>query len=219
MNDLQPTIRLLLADDHPATRAGLRAILAQARDIVVVGEAQDGYEAQRLVAELQPQVLLLDLQMPGLRSADLEKWVRAHYPETITLVLTAHERDAYLAGMADAGVAGFLSKSRPPEQLIDAIRRAAHGEILFDGEQLARIQRWREEIGQRWASLTERERQVLTLVAQGKTDQQIAEKLHLQVKTVGNHVSSILKKLNAASRTEATVWAIREGFVAGPVTF
>ena len=218
MNDLHPTIRLLLADDHPATRAGLRAILARAYDIVVVGEAQDGYEAQRLVVELQPKVLLLDLQMPGLRSADLEKWVRAHYPATITLVLTAHERDAYLAGMADAGAAGFLSKSRPPEQLIDAIRRAARGEILFDGEQLARIQRWREEVGQRWDSLTERERQVLTLVAQGKTDQQIAGELHLQAKTVGNHVSSILKKLNVASRTEATVWAIREGFVNGPVS-
>lgn len=218
MNDLHSTIRLLLADDHPATRAGLRAILVRAHDIDVVGEAQDGYEAQRLVAELQPQVLLLDLQMPGLRSADLEKWVRTHYPATITLVLTAHERDAYLAGMADAGAAGFLGKNRPPEQLIDAIRRAAHGEILFDSEQLARIQRWREEVGQRWNSLTEREREILTLVAQGKTDQQIAEELHLQTKTVGNHVSSILKKLNAASRTEATVWAIREGFVDGPVS-
>jgi NarL family two-component system response regulator LiaR len=119
---------------------------------------------------------------------------------------------------ADAGAAGFLSKSRPPEQLIAAIRRAAHSEILFDTEQLARIQRWREEVGQRWSSLTEREREVLTLVAQGKTDQQIAEELYLQAKTVGNHVSSILKKLNVASRTEATVWAIHEGFVDGPVS-
>jgi two-component system response regulator DegU len=217
MNDFLLTIRLLLADDHPATRAGIRAILAQAPDILVVGEAPDGCEAQRLVAELQPQILLLDLQMPGLRSAELEKWVRTHYPDTITLVLTAHERDAYLAGMADAGAAGFLSKSRPPEQLIDAIRRAAHGEVLFDEEQLARIQRWREEVGRRWDSLTEREREVLTLVARGKSDQQIAEELHLHVKTVGNHVSSILKKLNVASRTEATVWAIHEGFVDGPV--
>ncbi len=217
MNNPPPTIRLLLADDHPATRAGIRAILAQASDILVVGEAQDGYEAQRLVAALRPHILLLDLQMPGLRSAELERWVRAHYPETITLILTAHERDAYLVGMADAGVAGFLGKNRPPEQLIDAIRRAAHGEILFDVEQLTRIQRWRAEVGQRWHSLTDRERQVLTLVAQGKTDQQIAEELHLHVKTVGNHVSSILSKLNVATRTEATVWAIREGFIDGPV--
>jgi DNA-binding NarL/FixJ family response regulator len=218
MNDPHPTIRLLLADDHPATRAGIRAILAQAPDILVVGEAQDGYEAQRLVAELQPHILLLDLQMPGLRSADLEKWVRAHYPKTVTLVLTAHERDAYLAGMADAGAAGFLGKNRPPEQLITAIRRAAHGEMLFDSEQLARIRRWREEVGQRWDSLTERERQVLALIAQGKTDQQIAQELHLQVKTVGNHVSNILSKLNVATRTEAAVWAIHEGFVDGPLS-
>jgi DNA-binding NarL/FixJ family response regulator len=218
MNDPHPTIRLLLADDHPATRAGIRAILAQAPDILVVGEAQDGYEAQRLVAELQPHILLLDLQMPGLRSAELEKWVRAHYPKTVTLVLTAHERDAYLAGMADAGAAGFLGKNRPPEQLITAIRRAAHGEMLFDSEQLARIRRWREEVGQRWDSLTERERQVLALIAQGKTDQQIAQELHLQVKTVGNHVSNILSKLNVATRTEAAVWAIHEGFLDGPLS-
>ncbi len=217
MNESRSTIRLLLADDHPATRAGIRTILARAPDILVVGEAQDGYEAQRLVAELRPHILLLDLQMPGLRSAELERWVRAHYPETITLILTAHERDAYLASMADAGAAGFLGKNRPPEQLIDAIRRAARGEILFDREQLARIQRWRTEVGLRWDTLTERERQVLTLVAQGKTDQHIAEELHLHVKTVGNHVSNILTKLSVATRTEAAVWAIHEGFIDGPV--
>ncbi len=219
MDNPHPAIRLLLADDHPATRAGIRVILARAPDIFVVGEAQDGYEAQRLVAELRPHILLLDLQMPGPRPSEVEKWVRVHYPETITLILTAHERDAYLAGMADAGAAGFLGKNRPPEQLIDAIRRAAHGEILFDSEQLTRIRRWREEVGQRWDSLTERERQVLTLVAQGKTDQQIADELHLHVKTVGNHVSNILHKLNVVTRTEAAVWAIHEGFVDGPVDF
>jgi DNA-binding NarL/FixJ family response regulator len=217
MNDPHPTIRLLLADDHPATRAGIRAILAQVPDILVVGEAQDGYEAQRLVADLQPHILLLDLQMPGLRSAELERWVRAHHPETITLILTAHDRDAYLANMVDAGAAGYVVKSKPSEQLIAAIRRAAHGEVLFDGEQLARIRRWREEVGQRWDGLTKRERQVLALVAEGKTDQQIAQELHLQVKTIGNHVSSILSKLNVATRTEAAVWAIREGFIDGPV--
>jgi NarL family two-component system response regulator LiaR len=217
MNTPNSTIRLVLADDHPATRAGIRAILAQAPDIRVVGEAQDGYEAQRLVGELRPHILLLDLQMPGPRPSEVEKWVRAHYPETITLVLTAHSRDAYLTSMADAGAAGFLSKSRPPEQLIAAIRRAAHGEILFDTEQLAHIRRWREEVGQRWYSLTEREREVLTLIAQGKTDQQIADELHLHVKTAENHVSNILHKLNVATRTEAAVWAIHEGFVDGPV--
>jgi DNA-binding NarL/FixJ family response regulator len=217
MNDSRPAIRLLLADDHPATRAGIRTILAQAPDILVVGEAQDGYEARRLVGELRPHIPLLDLQMPGPRLSEVEKWVRAHYPETITLVLTAHSRDAYLTSMADAGVAGFLAKNTPAEHLIAAIRRAVHGEILFDSEQLTRIRRWREEVGQRWDSLTERERQVLTLVAKGKTDQQIADELHLHVKTAENHVSNILHKLNVATRTEAAVWAIHEGFVDGLV--
>lgn len=186
-------------------------------DICIVGEAQDGFEAQRLVGELRPHLLLLDLQMPGPRPSEVEKWVRVHYPETITLVLTAHSRDAYLTSMADAGVAGFMAKNGPAQHLIAAIRRAARGEILFDSEQLARIQRCRAEVGQRWDSLTERERQVLTLVAQGKTDQQIADELHLHVKTAGNHVSHILHKLNVATRNEAAYWAIHEGFVDGPV--
>jgi DNA-binding NarL/FixJ family response regulator len=144
---MEGTTRVLIADDHPVTRAGIRAILEGAPDIEVVAEAQDGLEAQRLVAELCPRILLLDLVMPGPRPREIEAWVRAHYPETITLVLTAHDRDVFLAEAIEGGVAGFLTKEEAPHRLVKAIRRAARGETLISGEQLARARHWRREVG------------------------------------------------------------------------
>ena len=153
--------------------------------------------------------------MPGPRPAEIEEWVHAHCLETVTLVLTAHDRNVYLAKMMEAGAVGLLRKNEvTASRLIDAIRRAARGEILFDAEQLARAQRWREEVAPRWHSLTARERQVLTVIAAGKTDREIADDLQISVKTVNNHIHRILDKLEAASRTEAVLWAIKEGFIA-----
>ena len=102
-------ITLVLADDHPIARAGIRAILDQAPDIKIVGEAQDGLQVKQLAARYRPQILLLDLKMPGLPSAEIEKWMRANYPKTATLILTAHDRDAYLAEMIETGAAGYLA--------------------------------------------------------------------------------------------------------------
>lgn len=124
MADLRKPITVLIADDHAMTRKGVRAFLDQAPDIQVVGEARNGDETRRLVERLSPQILLLDLVMPKLSPAELEKWVRTNYPETITLVLTAHDRDAYLSTMMEAGAAGYLDKKLRAGQLISAIRRA-----------------------------------------------------------------------------------------------
>src|SRR4026207_676099 len=110
MSSLQKSITVLIADDHEMTRKGILEFLEQAPDIQIVGEAQDGDEIKRFVADLRPQILLLDLIMPNLIPAELERWVRTNYPETITLVLTAHDRDAYLSNMMEAGVAGYLDK-------------------------------------------------------------------------------------------------------------
>jgi DNA-binding NarL/FixJ family response regulator len=205
MNSITGIISVLLADDHPVTRAGIRAILDWTPDIQVVGEAKDGIEAQELVAKLHPRILLLDLQMPGPRPAEIEKWVRANCPETITLVLTGHDRDAYLASMIEAGISGFITKGTPADRLVEAIRRAARGEVLFNGEQLARARRWRREVGEKWESLTERERQVLQLLAQGSDNATIAETLGVTPKTAAYHVANILK-LGVVSRQEATAW-------------
>lgn len=207
----QPTmpITVLLADDYPVTRAGIRAILESAPDIKVVGEASSGYEVQEKVAELRPRILLLDLQMPGPRPADLERWVRQNYPETDTLVLTGHGRDAYLAIMMEAGVSGFLEKSEPAQKLIAAIRRTANGELLFDVVQRKRAQAWNQEAGGKWASLSEREKEVLQLVAKGMNNAAIAKSIDLSPKTVAFHVTGILKKLGVNSRNEAMAWVSR----------
>jgi DNA-binding NarL/FixJ family response regulator len=119
-------ISVLIVDDHPAFRAGIRAILEKTSDIYVAGEAGNADEAGRLLDEVRPRIILLDLKIPGFSPSEFEKWAREHYPETITLVLTAHDRDAYLASMMEAGTVGYLDKNMRGEQLISSIRRAAY---------------------------------------------------------------------------------------------
>ncbi len=199
-------ISLLLTDDDPILRAGIRAVLSKAPDLKIVGEAANGFEAQELVGKLRPKVLLLDLKMPGLSAAELEKWVRKNYPETVTLVLTAHDRDAYLASMMEAGAAGYMAKGASADGLINAIRRAAQGEILFDMEQFARARQWRENVSDKWASLTDREREVLKLIAEGLDNKAIAKTLHITSKTAAFHVTHILQKLGVDSRQKAVAW-------------
>lgn len=118
-------ITLLLADDHPIAREGVRGILSSAPDIQIVGEAENGDGVKELLPTLRPDVLILDLKMPGTVPTEIEKWVRENYPETVTLVLSAHDRDHYLAGMIEAGVAGYLHKSERAENLIAAIDSAS----------------------------------------------------------------------------------------------
>jgi DNA-binding NarL/FixJ family response regulator len=201
-------ITLLIADDHPALRAGLRILLEKAPDIQVVGEAQESFEVQRLVARLKPRILLLDLKMPGFSPAELEKWIRQNYPETNTLVLTAHDRDAYLAGMMEAGAVGYFDKKECIDRLIDAIRRAAEGEVLFDEKQLARVRLWREKVARKWERLTARECEVLNLLARGINNKAIARALFISPKTVEFHITHILEKLALASRQEAETWVL-----------
>jgi len=202
----QSIITVLLADDHPTTRAGIRTILEKTLDIKVVGEADNGDDVIRLVPELNPQILLLDLQMPGPSPAKLERWVRENHPDTITLILTAHDRDAYLSSMMDAGAAGFLAKTEKSENLIIAIRRAANGEILFASEQLARARRWREEAGNKYKSLTKRKHEILQFLADGLDNNAIAEQFEISSKTIAFHITNILKKLGVKSRHEAIAW-------------
>ena len=206
MSEPSKIIRVLIADDHPVMRKGLRAVLEETLDIEVVGEAKDGVETRRMVVEFRPNILLLDLVMPDLRPFEVEKLVRANHQETITLILTAHDRDYYLAEAVETGAAGFLTKDESPQKLVEAIRRAACGEVLITGEQLARAYSWRREVGERWESLTEREREVLRLLVKGQSNAAISEELCITVGTVECHVTSILSKLNVTSRQEAIVW-------------
>lgn len=206
MPDDKNMISIILADDHQMARQGIRSILEKAPDFEIVGEAKDGDEVRRLVAALRPQILLLDLKMPNLSPAELEKWVRINYPETNTLVLTGHDRDVYLANMMDAGVSGYLDKKLRAGQLISAIRRAARGEIFFDEEQIERARRWREEVGNKWESLSEREKGILQKLTEGAENLAIAEMLCITTNTVEKHLTNIYKKLGVKSRLEAAIW-------------
>lgn len=199
-------ITLVIADDHELLREGIRTILSREADMRVVGEAENGDRVMEAVAKLCPRILLLDLKMPDTSPAQLERWVRTHYPETITLVLTAHDRDTYLANMVDAGAAGYLSKNESSDKLIAAIRRAACGEVFFSDEQLERLQKWRGTVGKKLESLSKREKVVLKRVAQGANNQEIADALGVTVKTVEYHIGNILKKLELKSRQAAIVW-------------
>lgn len=214
MDDAPKTmIRVLIVDDHACARLGVRAMLEQAPDIEVVGEACDGTEAKKLVAQERPDVVLLDVEMPGPRACEVEAWTRQHYPDTIGLVLSAHDRDAYLAEMIDAGAAGYLDKQIPAPQLVQAIRRAVQGECLYDVEQLHRAQRWRTEVRARWASLTPREQTVLRALALGMRVPDIAQHLHISPHTVDTHLRNLAHKLKVGNRVEMVAWALNNGVV------
>ena len=204
-------ITVLVADDHPLALEGVRSILEKAPEIQIVGEVQDGNEIKPKVAELRPQILLLDLKMPNLDPVEMEKWVRENYPKTLTLVLTAHDKDAYLSNMMEAGATGYLDKKLQAGQLISSIRRAARGEVIFDGEQIDRAYRWREDIRRRWESLSVREREVLHLLTEGDDNKQIATLLDISINTVEKHLKNIYEKLEVTSRTEAVHWWVEKG--------
>ena len=204
-------ITVLVADDHPLALEGVRSILAKAPDIKIVGEVQDGEQIKPLVANLRPNILLLDLKMPNLSPVGLEKWVRENYPETVTLAFTAHHHVASLAGMMEAGAAGYLDKKLEGSDLIASIRRAAHGEILYDKEQIEQVQRWREEVTSKLESLSGREREVLQLLSEGQRNQEIAASLGISINTVEKHLKSTYKKLNVTSRAEAIHWWVEKG--------
>ena len=196
-------------------RAGIRAILEEALNIEIVEEAEDSAEVQEMANELRPDVLLLDLRMPGPRPSETVAWARARCLETTVLVLTAHDVDAYLAAMVTAGAAGFVVKDEAPETIVAAVRAVARRERPWTAEQFARAWRWREEVQERWEHLTEREREVLSLIAVGGSNKGIAHEMGISEKTVEYHVTNILGKLGVGSRSEAIVWVKDSGLSVG----
>jgi two-component system NarL family response regulator len=203
-------ITVLIADDHPSTRNGIQSILKKAFDIKVLGEASDGYQTQKMIASLRPDILLLDLKMPNSSPAKLEQWVRINYPETKTLILTAHDRDAYLLDMMEAGAVGYLNKKLQAGQLISAIRRAAHGEVIYDEEQIQRAYQWRLQVRSKLDRLSNREREVLQLLTEGVGNKSIAKSLGITINTVEKHLKSIYRTLGVTSRSEAILWWVEK---------
>jgi NarL family two-component system response regulator LiaR len=207
-------IRVLIADDHPIFRKGLRALLTTEDDIQVVGEARDGVEAVAAAAALRPDVILMDMMMPQLNGVETTRQILAQQACVRVLVLTAFGTDDLILSAIKAGARGYLLKDSRPEDLIEAIRQVARGEASLEPCIASRILTELSHDGSgtpRTDPLSAREVEVLRLVAQGKTNREIAQQLVITEMTVRSHVSNILTKLHLASRVQATLYALREG--------
>jgi two-component system response regulator NreC len=212
-------IRLLLVDDHEIVRAGLRSLLQRHPEVEVVGEAGGGEEAVALAIQLRPDVVLMDISMPDMDGAEATQRIKAAVSEVNVLALTIHEEEAYFFEMLSAGACGYVPKRVSPDDLLAAVRTAASGEVFLHPvvagtlvqDYLRRARTGGEE--ERYNELTPRQREVLTLIAEGLSNQKISERLGISVKTVERHRENIMKRLNLHSRTELVKYAIRKGLI------
>jgi DNA-binding NarL/FixJ family response regulator len=205
------TIRVLLADDHPTMRIGLRVLLERAPGVEVVGEAQDGKEALALIEELQPDVAVVDCELPEIEGTQVALEIRRQGWPVRVLALSAHDDERYVRGMLEAGAVGYLLKEEAPETIVTAVQATARGEGHFSPPVASKVIAWSR--GEQPGKLTEREIEVLRLVAEGLSNKEIAQTLSVAVRTVEFHVGNILSKLRVASRVEAAVWAKEQGVV------
>ena len=205
-------IRLLLVDDHTVVRQGLKMVLSLEPDLLVVGEAANGQEAVTQVPTLKPDVVLMDLLMPVMDGVKAIREIKKGYPDVEVVALTSVLEDRLVIDAVEAGAAGYLLKETGPEGLIDAIRAAARGEVRLDPKAQRRLVREVRTPEMR-ESLTPRETDTLRLVAKGLTNKEIADALNVSEVTVKTHVSSVLSKLGLSSRTQAALFALKEGLV------
>jgi DNA-binding NarL/FixJ family response regulator len=205
-------IRVLLVDDHPALRLGLRVLLERASDVELVGEAEDSVEALALVESSQPDVVVLDCELPGIGGIEVAQEIERRSLPSRVVALSAYDSDRYVRGMLEAGAKGYLLKEEAPETVVTAVRAVARGEEWYSQQVMSKVMTWAR--GERPGGLTEREVEVLRLVAEGLSNKEIARKLQVAERTVQFHVSNILQKLDAASRVEAAMWAKDRGIVA-----
>lgn len=208
-------LRVLIADDHPMFRGGLRALLAGEPSIEVIGEAETGAEAIELAGRHEPDVVLMDLTMPDTDGIEATRRIAADHPDVAVLVLTMLEDEASLAAAVRAGARGYLLKGADGSEAVRAIQAVAAGELIFGPEVaapvLGRLREGGEEITASLPELTEREREILELMAQGKANPVIATRVFLTEKTVRNYVSNIFRKLGVDNRVEAVIRAREAG--------
>ena len=205
-------IRILLADDHSVVRAGIRQFLERAADLRVVAEADDGDAARRLIAEHQPDVAVLDIQMPRATGIEVAQWSRANHPATGVLILTAYDDDPYVQAALAAGANGYVLKTAAPDEMVQAVRDVYEGKQVLDPAIRARaVTRVTE-----FEPLSERELEVLALAARGYTNKAISAQLVISDRTVQGHLAHIYGKLGAATRTEAVMRAVSLGLLAPP---
>jgi DNA-binding NarL/FixJ family response regulator len=207
------TIRVVVADDHPVAREGLRNLLEKAIDVEIVGEAKDGIEVLHLIEEKTPDVLLLDMEMPGMTGIEVARQLQTMNSSVRILALSAHADKEYIQGLLASGAAGYLTKEEAPQTIVEAVRGVTRGERGWVSRQVAaQMAAWTQEEAIK-TNLTPREVEVLKLVVDGKTNQEIGLALGISDKTVEKHLDGIFTKLKVNSRVEAAVYAVRESLV------
>lgn len=221
MEKSNPRIRILIADDHTIVREGVRLLLEVQPDIEIVGEASNGQEAITLAQQLSPDLVLMDLQMPNLNGLDATRAIKSEFPQMHILALTMYESDEYFFQALAAGASGFVLKKAASIDLLAAIRAVHQGDVFLYpsvarrlvSDYLRRVKSGEEKNS--YDGLTERERQVLKLIAEGYTNQVIAEKLVISPSTVQTHRTRIMQRLNLHSRAELMQYAMRKGILNG----
>jgi len=214
------TTRLLLVDDHAVVRSGLRMLLENERDVEIIGEASSAAEAIEAATRLQPNVILMDIGLPDLSGIDATREIKKRLPEVAIVALTIHEDEEYFFKMLEAGATGYVPKRAAPEELLTAIRAAATGQVYLYPS-LAKLLvrdflnggRPNSEEAQSSSNLTDREHEILTYLAEGANNEEIAKSLVISPKTVARHRENIMRKLNLHSRAELVRYAIRKGII------
>jgi NarL family two-component system response regulator LiaR len=207
-------IKVVLADDHAVVRHGLRFMLAQRPDIQVVGECDDGVQALELVTELLPDVALLDLLMPGMDGVAVTREIKRLVPSTQVIILTSYHEDEYIFNAIKAGALSYLLKESSPQELVEAVRAAARGESKLHPMVAARVLREMQQCQHTPLNdLTPRELEVLTRLARGRSNHEIAQELVISEPTVRTHMANILSKLHLTDRTQAAIYALQQRLV------
>jgi two-component system, NarL family, response regulator DegU len=206
-------VRVVIADDHPVVRLGMRKLLEQSAGIEVIGEATDGDQALKMAEELSPDVLLLDMEIPNQKGVEVTRIIREKQLPVKILAMSADDEKDYVHEVLSNGASGYLMKDEQPDVIIEAVRGVARGEQGWFSQEIgSRITELIQE-DEKDANITPRELEVLCLVVEGKTNQEIGYELGISEKTVEKHLESIFEKLGVSSRVEAAVYAVKEGIV------
>jgi DNA-binding NarL/FixJ family response regulator len=216
MNRKDKPIRVLLADDHAVVRVGIRDVLNQTGDIHVVAEAEDGEAARQLIKESQPDVLVLDIRLPGASGIEVARWARKNYPDMAILILSAYDDAPFLNAALQAGVNGYILKTASPEVIVQGIHDVCAGRLAFDNIMAQKVMGYAvgdSTSAPSFEALTDRELEVLLLVGKGHTNKAIGKQLGISGRTVQGHLARIYKKLQVNSRTEAVMLAVNLGLI------